>query len=110
MKSIAGRAFAHIGSVRLLGPQGREQAGRGIIARRRGQPGGMAGEGHQLGKLENPLYVFTGDLEEARPGDILEARCGERYRVLQAETVALGDTAVCLRAVLEREGAEDDSL
>ena len=110
MRDIAGRVFRRTGLVRLLKPQGQERLGRGIITRQKGQAGnGAAGEGHWLGRLEKPLYAFTGELDGAQAGDILEQE-GLRYRVLQAGSVALGRTRVCARLALEREGIADDGV
>ena len=103
MEDLAGRVFRHMAGVRVTGTDGKAGEGRGIISRQRGQ------QGQALGELTKPLYVFTGSLPRAEPGDLLE-QGGERYRVLYGDRVTLGGAAVCTRAVLEKREAEDDSL
>lgn len=110
MEDLAGRVFRHMAGVRVTGADGKAGEGRGIISRQRGQQGqALGGLNHPLGELTKPLYVFTGSLPRAEPGDLLEQGV-EQYRVLYGDRVTLGGAAVCTRAVLEKREAEDDSL
>ena len=107
---MAGGVFRHRAGVRVTGADGKAGEGRGIISRQRGQQGQvLRGLNHPLGELTKPLYVFTGSLPWAEPGDLLE-QGGEQYRVLYGDRVTLGGAVVCTRAVLEKREAEDDSL
>ncbi len=110
MEDLAGRVFRHMAGARVTGADGKAREGRGIVSRQKGARGQvLEGLGHPLGELTEPLYVFTGSLPRVEPGDRLE-QGGERYRVLYGDRVMLGGTAVCTRAVLEKEGAEDDGV
>lgn len=107
MKDIAGRVFRHMDRARLVGAGGAVQEGRGAVARWKGTAGDPLGaKAHRLGRLDEPLYVFTGSLPPVEPGDLLE-QGGERYTVLHGSRLFLGDTVVCTRAVLEKRGDED---
>ncbi len=109
MKEIAGRVFRHMDRVRLLASDGTVREGRGAVCRHKSASGDALGAlGHELGRLQEPLYVFTGSLPQLVPGDLLE-QGGERYTVLWGRRVMLGDTLVCTRAVLERRD-EDAGL
>lgn len=101
------RLFRYFDAVELEQASGGTIAGRGLVARLKGDPEEARGSlPHQLGELTLPLYVFTGWLEEAAPGDVL-CRGADRYRVLRAEPLAAGGQEVCLRALLERLETEE---
>lgn len=86
----------------LTRADGSRLEGRGAVARQKGGGGEPLGRlRHELGALEEPLYVFTGCLPPVEPGDRLE-QGGRAYAVLHGQRVFLGDTVVCTRAVLER--------
>ncbi len=110
MKDISERVFRHMAGARLVAADGSVQAGRGAVVRWKGAAGDPAGSlRHELGRLQEPMFVFTGSLPAIEPGDVLE-QGGERYTVLHGSRVILGDTVVCTRAVLERKGDEDEGL
>lgn len=110
MKDIACRVFRHMEKAQVAGADGSLREGRGAVTRWKGQAGDCLGaQAHGLGMLTEPLYVFTGSLPAVQPGDVL-SQGGESYTVLQGSQVVLGDMVVCMRAVLEKRGAEDDSL
>ena len=89
------RLFRYFDAVELERASGGTVGGRGLVARLKGDPEEVRGSlPHQLGELALPLYVFTGWLEEAAPGDVL-CRGADRYRVLRAEPLAAGGQEVC---------------
>lgn len=101
------RLFRYFDAVELEQASGGTVGGRGLVARLKGDPEEARGSlPHQLGELALPLYVFTGWLEQAAPGDVL-CRGADRYRVLRAEPLAVGGQEVCLRALLERLETEE---
>lgn len=106
MENWMERLFRYFEPVELEGQSGEKSAGRGLVARLRGDQEDLRGSlAHQLGELCQPLYVFTGWLEEAAPGDVL--RQGKSsYRVLQAGPLKIGGQALCMRVLLEKIGTE----
>lgn len=110
MKDMACRVFRHMEKAQAAGADGTAREGRGVVTRWKDQAGDCMGvHAHRLGMLTEPLYVFTGSLPNLQPGDVL-TQGGESYTVLQGGQVVLGDTLLCMRAVLEKRGAADDSL
>ena len=61
---------------------------------------------HGTGALCAPLFVFTGALEGAAPGDVLE-QDGLRYTVLKAEPMEIAGTGLGVRLMLERQVDEN---
>jgi len=110
MKDIADRVFRHMEKARLVAADGSRREGRGAVARWKGSAGDPLGVlRHEMGDLDEPLYVFTGSLPLAQQGDLLE-QGGELYTVLHGSRVILGDTVVCTRAVLEKRRDENAGL
>lgn len=82
--------------------------GRGLVVRLKDETGShVQGERHQLGTLCKPLFVFTGALEEAVPGDVLE-QDGQRYTVLKTERMEIAGTVLGVRLTMERQVETDD--
>lgn len=107
---MAGRVFRHMEKVRAIGADGSVATGRGAVVRWKGAAGDALGAlRHEIGILPQPMYVFTGDLPQVQPGDLLE-QGGEQYAVLHISRMMLGSSLICTRAVLEKRGAADDSL
>lgn len=107
MKDISSRIFRRMPGAVATRADGSTVEGRGTVVRLKDESGGhVDGEGHEMGKLCQPLFVFTGWLGEVSPGDVLE-QDGVRYTVLKAGPMAVGGTRVGLRAVMERQVADD---
>ncbi len=107
MGDSAERIYRNGPAATLRKPDGSVVTGRGLVARLKTQASDYApGQRHETGWMDSPLWVFTGSLPGAEPGDQLE-QGGGCYRVLKAEKLPLGGRVVCLRAVLERSGEED---
>lgn len=108
MRDISSVIFRRMPKAVLTRADGSTAECRGTVVRLRGESGGhLDAEGHEIGRLCKPLFVFTGWLDEVQPGDVLE-QDEVRYTVLRAETMAVGSTRVGLRAVMERLVADDD--
>lgn len=89
-------------------PDGTVSKARGLVARMWGQGDRLsAGEPHESGGLESPLYLFTGWAEKAGPGDVLK-QGGGSYTVLRAEDMAVGGMRIAARLLLERQVVQDD--
>lgn len=62
------------------------------------------------GSLSAPLFLYMGDFEGLRQGDLLELG-EERYRVLSARLIRGFGRIFCMRAVAERvEQREEDTV
>lgn len=108
MKDMAKRLFRHMGKAELVRADGTRDSGRGLAARLKESAGNCTGTlPHVLGGLAVPLYVFTGSLADAAAGDELRVD-GVRYTVLTAEGLFLGNTRLCLRALMEQKEVQDD--
>lgn len=105
MKNWAQQVFRHMPPVALTRGDGTAIQGRGAVVSQKDS--GYAPQAHQAGALPKPLFVFTGDLEAAAPGDVL-TQGGRQYTVLGARRLVLGGQALCLRAVLEERGGADE--
>lgn len=93
---------------RLLRGEQAAITGRGLVVRLKAETGShVRGESHQLGTLCQPLFVFTGALEGAEPGDVLE-QDGQRYTVLKAERMEIAGTVLGVRLTMERRVETDD--
>lgn len=102
MKGIGERFFARFPPVELIKPDGSRIRGRGFVTRQRASSGATGLARHLLGELTQPVYVFTGMLEQAAHGDLLR-QGGAGYRVVSAQPAELGGKQLWLRAVLEKE-------
>lgn len=102
MRDFSKTVCRRMGPAVLTSGDGSQTRCRGEVARLKGRSGDYgAGQEHQTGELCEPLYVFTGDLASASPGDTLEQN-GVPYTVLKAEPLTIGGGRFFLRAVMER--------
>ena len=102
MRDCSKNLYRLLGRAVLTGGDGTKTPCRGAVVRRKAQAGDYAsGLPHETGELCRPLYVFTGGLDSAQPGDVLE-QDGVEYTVLGAEPLALGPMRLGLRLVMER--------
>ncbi|MCI9256957.1 hypothetical protein [Acutalibacter sp.] len=100
MKKIAKELYRQLEQAVLTRADGTQIPCRGLVARQKA-PDHAGALPHEAGCLCQPLYVFTGGLEEASPGDRLE-QGGAAYTVLNVEPLALGSLSLGLRLVMER--------
>lgn len=108
MKDISKTVCRRMEPAVLTAADGLQTHCRGVVSRLKAQAGDYsAGLAHEAGELCRPLYVFTGDLASAAPGDRLEQN-GAEYTVLKAEPLSIGSARLCLRVVMER-GSVDES-
>lgn len=104
---ISGKIFRRMPRAWAFRPGHDPVAGRGLVVRLKAEAGSHTdGLRHGTGALCAPLFVFTGALEGAAPGDILEQE-GLRYTVLKAEPMEIAGTGLGIRLVLERQVDED---
>lgn len=101
-RKMSREIFRHMPAVRLTRSDGSKGRGQGTVTRLKEKADRLAvGNRHETGELSLPLYVFTGWLDKAEPGDVLE-QGEEAYTVLRAE-----DCGVCARVFLERRVSAD---
>lgn len=108
MRDISKELYREWEPALLTGKNGSGRQVRGLLVRKGGTGTQGPGERHESGVLEEPRYIFTGWVDQAEPGDVLE-QDGQRYTVLEAEFLHLGNVRVAGRLVLEREVADSDS-
>lgn len=107
MRDISKEIYREWEPASLIGKDGSARTVRGLVIPKSGGGVDGPGERHESGVLEEPRFIFTGWVDQAEPGDILE-QDGQRYTVLKAEFLRLGNVKVAGRLVLEREVADSD--
>ncbi len=97
------RIFKNFGSVELLTESGETFTGSGSVSPLRRDLTGIGNSRHRSGEFSRPLWHFVGTFPASAKlaGGTLK-KSGRSFQVLSVRPLILGDSTVCLRALLER--------